>query len=199
MNVSRIYALFGHGRPQATVLAATLAMLAVTASASPPPWAPAHGWRAKNDHGYTGYSGYSWERDYGVVGGHCNTDEVLAAVGAVTGGVIGNRTASPDHRTVATIVGAIIGGVVGAKIGDAIDDHDRACIGHSLELVPPDQTVTWTNPSSGYSYNLRPLRDLDERCREFELRAADKKGKKGKQRLRACRDDGGEWRAMPGR
>jgi hypothetical protein len=113
-----------------------LASLATTdALADPPPWAPAHGRRAKDGSAYAGYSGREWQRDYGVLGGRCNTEEVLTAVGVVAGGVIGNRTASPENRTIATVAGAIIGGVIGNRIGDAIDDRDRACMGHSLELV----------------------------------------------------------------
>ena len=165
------------------------------AQADPPAHAPAHGWRKKNDPGYVGYSGYTgqhWENDYGVRSGRCNTDAILGAVGAVAGGVVGNRTASSGNRTVATIIGAVIGGVVGAKIGDAIDDRDRDCIGHSLELVEPGKTVTWRNPSSGVDYVVQPTRDLANGCREFEL-VADRSGRKQKDLMRACRDEGGAW------
>ena len=30
----------------------------------PPPWAPAHGWRKKNDPYYTGYTGKKWDKHY---------------------------------------------------------------------------------------------------------------------------------------
>lgn len=169
-----------------------------SAQADPPPWAPAHGRRAKDrerdddrrddDRYYRGYSGREWRDDYGVRSGRCNTDTILAAVGAVAGGVIGNRTASPENRTVATILGAIIGGVVGAKVGDAIDDRDRACIGQSLELAGRGQWVAWRNPASGIDYRVRPTRDLDGGCREFELAARG-----ATQKMKACRRDGGEW------
>ena len=177
----------------ALLAGATGATLApATAVATPPDHAKAHGWRKKNDPRYAGYTGAGWEHDYGVRSGRCNTDDVLAAVGAVAGGVIGNRTASDGNRTVATIVGAVVGGVLGAKLGDAIDDRDRACIGHSLELADAGRAVLWTNPSSGIGYTVKPLRDLGGGCREFEL-AADRKGRKQKDTLRACRDDGGQW------
>jgi surface antigen len=170
----------------------TLYVTAGTAEAAPPSHAPAHGWRKKNDPTYRGYTGADWERDFGVRSGRCNTDEILTAVGAVAGGVIGNRTASDGNRTVATIVGAVIGGVVGHKIGDAIDDRDRACIGHSLELAGTGQPVTWRNPSSGIDYVVRPVRDASGGCREFELVAA-RGGKKQSDRLYACRERGGAW------
>lgn len=161
--------------------------MAASAFGKPPPWAPAHGYRAK----YAGYSGHGWDRDYGVLGGRCNTDEILAAAGAVAGGVIANRTA-PDNRTVATILGAVIGGVIGNEIGDRIDERDRACIGHSLELVPAGQSVRWENSASGLSYQLRPVRDLANGCREFELTAG--KGKHARPaKLRGCARSTGSW------
>jgi surface antigen len=178
------------------VVSALCALLALPAVADPPPWAPAHGRRAKDGSLYAGYSGREWSRDYGVLGGRCNTEEVLTVVGAVAGGVIGNRTASPENRAIATLAGAIIGGVVGNRIGDAIDDRDRACIGHSLELVGTGRYVEWQNPGTGARYRVRPLRDIDRRCREFELRARPSRGKERAEKLRACRDDDGHWNVV---
>jgi surface antigen len=177
----------------------------VPALADPPPWAPAHGWRDKHDRDdddgddreehhrrhrddddrrYRGYTGYGWRDDYGVRSGHCNTDKILAAVGAAGGAIIGNRTSSPENQVVATILGGVIGGVVGWKIGDAIDDRDRACIGHSLELAERGRDVVWRNPRTGVDYRVRPTRDLGDGCREFELAA----GRNGRpERMRACR------------
>lgn len=174
------------------------AVLALEARADPPPWAPAHGHRAKDGIVYAGYSGREWSRDYGVLGGRCNTEEVLTVVGAVAGGIIGNRTASPENRAIATLAGAIIGGILGNRIGDAIDDRDRVCIGHSLELVGAGRYVEWQNPTTGVWYQVRPLRDIDRRCREFELRMRTAKGKNkaGKERLQACRDDAGRWNVV---
>ena len=174
-------------------VAALCSLMCATALADPPPWAPAHGRRAKDGAAYAGYSGREWQRDYGVLDGRCNTEQVLTAVGAVAGGVIGNRTASPENRTIATVAGAIIGGVIGNRIGDAIDDRDRACMGHSLELVGAGRNVEWRNPQSGVLYTLRPLRDIDRRCRDFELQARGRNGKLGKDKLRGCRDDAGVW------
>ncbi len=210
-NLARFRSLLAGALLAPLFLAGGGALVATTspsALADPPRHAPAHGWRRKHDdrdddhdddrdhdrdhRRYDGYTGDDWDRDYGVRSGHCNTDQILAAVGAVAGGVIGNRTASEGNRTVATIVGAIIGGVVGAKVGDAIDDRDRACIGHSLELVHTGRTVYWTNPRSGIGYLVRPTRDISDGCREFEL-VADRGGRKSSQTMQACRTRDGAW------
>jgi surface antigen len=181
----------------ALVVAACLsALLGLEAFADPPPWAPANGRRAEDSSFYAGYSGREWSRDYGVLGGRCNTEEVLTVIGAIAGGLIGNRTSGPESRAIATLAGAIIGGVVGNRIGQAVDDRDRACIGHSLELVGAGRYVEWQNPATGAWYQVRPLRDIDRRCREFELQARVGTGKGRKERLRACRDDDGRWNVV---
>lgn len=161
--------------------------------ADPPPWAPAHGWRRKNDPFYVGYAGRQWSDDYGVISGHCNTDKVLAAVGAAVGGVIGNRTASEENRTIATIIGAVVGGLAGNAIGEKIDKGDRACVGHALELARVGQKVHWTSPSTGLAYTVRPTRDLADHCRLFELSTRDGKSS-GPITLTGCGDPSGEWR-----
>ena len=152
-------------------------LLAAPALAAPPDHAPAWGYRNKDKEKekgprkFHGYTGVEWEQDYGISGGRCDTDKVLTVVGAVGGAVIGNRTASPENRTVATIAGAIIGGVIGNKVGDAIDDGDRACLGHSLEVGSTGHAITWTNPRTRIAYRVEPVRDLPGGCREFRYRA----------------------------
>src|SRR5687768_14452658 len=152
--------------------AALIALLvAAPVLADPPPWAPAHGWRKKNDPNYVGYTGKSWERDYGVLDGRCNTAAVGAVLGGVTGAVIGSRTSDAQERPIAIILGTAIGAVIGAKIGEEIDDRDRACMGHALELAGEKKTVRWTNKSTGVTYRLTPTRNAgtaQRPCREFK-------------------------------
>jgi Glycine zipper 2TM domain len=79
------------------------------AYADPPPWAPAHGYRAKGkDKGkrtkyYVGYSGREYDGDYDIIRGRCDREKVGAVIGGVIGGVIGNEVANRDNRVVATI------------------------------------------------------------------------------------------------
>jgi len=176
-----------------------LGTFADLAWADPPPWAQAHGRRDHDEHRYRGYDGYEWDRDYGVYGGRCNTDDVLAVTGAVAGAVIGNRASSPENRTIATIVGAVIGGVVGNMVGESIDAGDRGCIGHTLEIAPPGRPVTWRNPRSGIVYYVTPARDLGGNCREFTLRSV-RGGRDVRQQMRGCRVGQGQWRTelLPG-
>jgi surface antigen len=175
----------------AVTLAAT-ASFAAGVLADPPSHAPAHGWRKKHDPYYVGYTGKQWEHDYGVVEGHCNREEIATAVGAVVGGVIGAQVGDDSGRVVAIIVGTVIGAAVGHAIGRELDNRDRACVGHALELASDGQGVRWQNESTGVSYVVTPLGAAGDDCRDFTLESS-LDGKVESQRSRACRSGDGTW------
>jgi surface antigen len=199
------------------VLFVSLTFLPVPSPADPPPWAPAHGWRKKNDPNYVGYTGKKWERDYGVLEGTCNTAAVGAVLGGAVGGAVGSEVGKGANRPVAIVVGTVLGAVIGAKIGAQIDNGDRGCFGHALELGAEQKTVVWSNAATGVSYRLTPTRNFgDQRnpCREFNAVATagggDKHEGKGKGKGKgkgnkhagegetaikgvACRQGNGEW------
>jgi surface antigen len=195
LGAHRAYAAGMKTLPLRVLVVCMTTLLIAPALPDPPAHAPAHGYRDKNKqdkHGrrYRGYTGTEWENDYGVSTGRCNTDAALTAVGAVGGAIIGNRTASAENRTIATLAGAIIGGVIGNAVGDAIDESDRACMGHSLEVGSIGRVVTWTNPRTRVVYRLRPLRDLQGGCRVFEYQS----GPRGRpMQMTACRTATAAW------
>jgi len=193
-----------------------LAVVPVPAPADPPPWAPAHGWRKKNDPNYVGYTGRKWQQDYGVLDGRCDASKVGAVLGGVVGGAIGAQVAKDSpNRPVAIVVGTVIGAVIGNKIGAEIDSSDRGCMGHALELVAEQRPVRWTNAQTGVTYVLTPTRNFGDRshpCREFTAVATaggkqderkgkgkgwgkGKAGRGGEASLQgiACRQGNGEW------
>ena len=135
-----------------------------------------------------GYTGHQWGRDYGVLSGSCNTDDILAITGAVAGGVIGGKIASPENRVVGVLVGAVLGGVIGAEIGERLDQRVRACIGHSLELARTGQTVRWTNPTTGLNYQVKAMSDLADGCRVFELTRIETAVARSRRRCRPARE-----------
>jgi len=169
------------------------------AFATPPPWAPAHGWRAKNDPTYAGYSGRSWDRDYGVQAGRCDRAEVGALLGGIAGGAIGAEAGKDGGRAVAIVVGTVIGAAIGAEIGHRMDQSDRACTGHALELASPGRSVTWRNPTSGITYQLTPVdrAPSSDGCRKFRLIATGPFGL-SEGRTTACPGEDGVWKLAPG-
>lgn len=163
-----------HRRSVAAALVAAIYVLAQSTAtlADPPPWAPAHGWRKKHDPYYLGYTGKQWPYDFGILGGRCNWQAVGTVVGGVVGGTIGSQVEG-EGRTVAILLGSVLGAVIGNQIGHAIDEQDRACMGHALELARDNQRVSWQNPQSGIAYVITPLSRTERSgstCRNYQLR-----------------------------
>jgi surface antigen len=173
-------------------------MLPCLALAAPPSWAPAHGWRKKNDPTYAGYSGRSWDDDFGVQSGRCNREDVGAILGGVAGGVVGAEVGKDGGRTVAIVVGTVIGAAIGAEIGRRMDRTDRSCVGHSLELAHQGQSVTWVNNASGVTYQLTPVEQpaASDGCRRFLLIATGAFGL-SEGRTTACPGTDGVWDLPP--
>lgn len=175
-----------------------LIALPCIALAAPPAWAPAHGWRKKNDPSYAGYSGRQWEDDYGVRAGRCDRADVGAVLGGVAGGMIGAEIAKDGTRGVAVALGAVIGAAIGAEVGRRMDQTDRSCVGHALELSQTGRTVTWTNPNTAVSYRLTPTAEIDGPggCRKFRLTATGSFGL-SEGRTVACPSADGTWTLSP--
>lgn len=191
----------GSTRITGIALVPLLAFVALPPSVSfadPPPWAPAHGWRKQHDPDYVGYTGKKWDRDYGVVNGSCNLQAVGAAVGAAVGGAVGSQVGKGEGRVIATILGTVVGAVVGSKIVRDIDNTDRACIGHTLELVGDGRSVSWVNPQTRASYVITPRRGFTrngQQCREFSTRVTTG-GRAETVPGKACRGSDGAWKAV---
>lgn len=172
----------------ATLLGTTPAL------ADPPRHAPAHGYDkthrnddAKHAKHYKGKSGVVYVRDYGISSGRCNRDEIGAVIGGVTGAVIGSRVVEREDRVVGMVVGGVLGAVLGHAIGDSMDERDRACMGHALELGRPGVPVVWRH--DGHAYRFTPRGEARGGCRYATL-AID--GRKPREVL-ACPSGRGEW------
>jgi len=177
--------------------AALAAALPLASYGDPPPWAPAHGKRKQGDP-YTGYTGKKWDRHYGVINGRCNREAVGAVIGASVGGAVGAQVGKDETRPIAILVGTVAGAIIGAKIGRDMDQSDRACIGHALELVGDKKAVTWTSPDQRRTYRLTPVGGFERegvRCREFDFRVTTDGGKQTN-RVKACPAGDGAWRLV---
>ncbi len=175
-------------------------LLATPALATPPPWAPAHGYRDKyrDHHDYRPV--LPWHRrgyrnDY-VIGGRCNREALGAVLGGMLGGIAGSQIGKGSGNTAATIAGTVIGILVGRSIGRHMDDTDQQCTGQILEHAPDRATVRWYNPDSGTGYTVTPVttwRHQDGRyCREYTTRATVG-GQTREVYGQACRQPDGSW------
>jgi surface antigen len=182
-----------------SVLAAGILAMSVPGSsyADPPSWAPAHGKRKKGED-YTGYNGKHWKRDYGVLEGRCNREAVGAVIGGAVGGAIGSQVGEGDNRPIAIVIGTIAGAAIGAHIGRDLDQADRACMGHALELAGDKKRVTWKGADGRTTYLLTPVRGFEQggaHCREFDLRVTSGE-RKETNRGKACPAGNGNWRIV---
>jgi surface antigen len=177
----------------AVAAAVTLPCLSL---AVPPDHAPAHGWRAKNDARYAGYSGRNWDSDYGVQSGSCDRGRIGAVVGGVAGGAIGAEVG--DGSAAAVVLGTVIGAAIGAEIGRRMDRTDLSCVGHALELAASGQSVQWINPNTRITYQLKLADEppLASGCRRFRLVAHGAFGL-SEGRTTACPDESGVWAPAP--
>jgi surface antigen len=119
-------------------------------------------------------------------------------LGGVVGGAIGSRVGEGDTRAVAIVVGSVIGAAIGAKIGRDLDDADRGCVGHALELTTDGKPVTWSNAKTGVSYAVTPKRGFKQNgqsCREFTA-VITAKDRRETVTDRACRTADGTWQIV---
>lgn len=119
----------------AATLLASLALPSTAAFADPPPWAPAHGKRAKDRAAiYDNYGRYyeprRIERDDRIWRGrdgkyYCRRDNGTTGliIGAAVGALVGRELDGGRDRTVGTIIGAAGGGL----LGRAIDRGELKC------------------------------------------------------------------------
>jgi len=187
-----------------STLAAMLALAIVApASADPPPWAPAYGYRDKHRDRHDDrehrsdlpWHGRSHENPY-IHDGRCDRDRLGAVLGGVVGGIAGSRIGEGSGRTAATIAGTVIGILVGRSIGRTMNASDQQCTGQVLENTPNRESVYWRNPDNGTDYRVTPVntfRNPDGRyCREYTTRATIG-GRAQEVYGRACRQSDGSW------
>lgn len=180
-----------------TAVAFAASMMVVPAPAAfadPPPWAPAHGWRAK--HNQT-YRTYREPVPFGIDLGHCNRQLLGSVLGGVAGGVIGSQVGKGDGRTVAIIGGTLIGVLIGGALGRAMDEVDQNCVGQVLEHAEDGRTVRWQNPNTGTTYDVEPRRTYTNPegayCREYTTTAVIG-GRAERVYGTACRNEDGSWK-----
>ncbi len=197
------------------LLAALVGATAAPVAADPPPWAPAHGWRAKQHHKYQHkhrdkhYRKYERRHDddyyghaqlpYGLDLGHCNRDVLGAVLGGAAGAALGSRVDKDDGRRAAIVGGAIIGVLVGGAIGRYMDSVDQNCIGQTLEYVPDGETIVWNNPNNGGTYQVTPAETYQRAdgryCREYVTEVLIG-GRREQAYGTACRQPDGSWQVI---
>ena len=109
------------------IAAGTMAITAVPAAADPPPWAPAHGKRAKDAARYYGDGRYVtpvaltrndsvWRGSDGRYYCHRDNGTTGLIIGGAVGALLGRELDGGRERTLGTILGAAGGALLGREI-----------------------------------------------------------------------------------
>lgn len=168
----------------------------------PPPWAPAHGYRANQEA-----RSYSEEpevyarrrREFGIDAGTCNRETLGTVLGGVVGGVVGSRVGDRDDRTMTTIAGVVVGALIGREIGRRMDRADQACTGQVLERAADHETIRWRNADTGMQYLVTPEQTFERQgrfCRTYTTVAVRNGGERSSLQETACRTQEGAWQAQ---
>lgn len=176
---------------------------AAPAYADPPPWAPAHGYRAKK--GPKQQPAVVAVPVVPAVGlprfelSNCNRELVGGLMGAAAGGLVGSQIGKGDGRLAATAGGAVLGLLLGGSIGRSMDQVDQTCVGRALEQAPTGTPVAWRNPDNGRQYQVTPVRTFptsDGRfCREYTTEVVIGGGIESAHGT-ACRQPDGTWQKV---
>lgn len=169
------------------------------AAAEPPPWAPAHGWRAKQGHERVRYDDRRVEIPDYLSGGRCNRETIGRVLGGAAGAAAGSQIGDGNGQIAAVIGGAILGVLIGGDIGRTLDEADQACTGAALEHLPDGRSVAWRDPNDGARYQVTPTqtyqREDGRYCREYQAEATI--GGEARQTYgTACRQPDGDWKLI---
>jgi len=108
---------------------------------------------AGRNAGHVGHGGTRWSTDYGIAAGRCDRDAIV--VDATPGGqtLVQRHEENLKNRSVG-IIGATQGTglLLSTRLGGRLDERDRRCLGHVLELGVPGRQVGWTNGTTRQAY-----------------------------------------------
>lgn len=204
----------------ATAFAGGLVLDAGAALADPPPWAPAHGWRAKHEYKHK-HKRDDWDDDdrprivyvpvptvverkpapplpYGFSRGTCDrgliSSELLGGLlGGAAGGLAGSRFGEGTGKLAAVAGGTLLGVLVGGSIGRSMDAADQACAITALDHLPDSDRIRWSGPRHDYALvPTRTYQSAGRYCRDYTTTAFIGDGRETVSGT-ACRTPDGAW------
>jgi len=123
--------------------------------------------------------------------------------GGIVGGLPGSKVGDGKGKPAATAAGAILGVFVGSSIGKSLDKADRLYASQTantaLERNTSGQSSSWSNPNSGHSGTVTPVRTVHNAdrspCHEYETTVTID-GRTETAYGRACRQSDGTWKVV---
>ncbi|MFT5539535.1 MAG: surface antigen [Alphaproteobacteria bacterium] len=123
-------------------------------------------------------------------------------LGALGGAILGSQIGTGNTRAAATAAGTVLGGYFGRRLGRMFDTRDRTLQERTAEKAmaePVGKPVSWSNPDSGNSGKVTPLKEVTRptdgaTCREFEQTVTTKDDRTASETGTACRAADGTWK-----
>jgi surface antigen len=124
-------------------------------------------------------------------------------IGGAAGGLIGSQFGGGSGALAATAIGALVGALAGSEVGKSLDRADRQYAAQTtqtaLEKAPSGTVSTWSNPDSGHSGTVTPVRTYQassgQYCREYQQTVVVG-GKSQSAYGNACRQPDGSWKIV---
>lgn len=91
-----------------------------------------------------------------------NKQTVGTASGALLGGIVGSKMGKGSGQLWATGAGALLGAFAGSSIGKSLDQADMMYHQQAVDKAygaPLNQPITWSNPDTGHSGSVTPVRE----------------------------------------
>src|SRR5262245_43539210 len=125
------------------------------------------------------------------------------AIGGLGGAAVGGLIAAAAGGGGTAIAASVIGGaLVGGLAGNLLDDRDKRMANEAaqraFETAPSGKAVAWTNPDSGHSGTITPVRTYESNgryCREFQ-QTVTIGGRPENSFGTACRMPDGAWQIV---
>lgn len=127
--------------------------------------------------------------------------DIGTIAGGIGGAFVGSNLGKGTGRTVGIAAGTLLGAFIGNQIGASLDKADMMYMQQTnqmaLETSKTGQTSSWTNPDSGHSGSITPVKTYQTGqgayCREF-TQTIMVGGKSQEAYGTACRQPDGTWK-----
>lgn len=104
-------------------------------------------------------------------------EKIGGVSGAVIGGILGSKVGGGSGEKWATGAGVLVGAILGSELGRSLDKADMIYANQAntqAHSAPVGETINWSNPESGNSGAVTPVRDgyssVGRYCREYQQR-----------------------------
>lgn len=134
---------------------------------------------------------------------NAGTKETVGTLGgAALGGLLGSQFGGGAGQLVAVGAGVLLGGLAGREVGKSLDRADMNYAKQAenqAHTAPVGQQITWSNPESGHSGSVTPVRQGTDQsgntCREYQT-TVNVGGKTEQAYGTACRQADGSWKIV---